>query len=229
MLDIILLGCAAAFFPTLLAGVVVMLSRPHPARLLLAFWIGGMTVSITAGILILHQFRHSAAVAGSTKHHVSVTVYLVGGIIALLLAALMGTPQGRRLRENWRRRHPKKVKPDKHRDPWAERVLARGSMPVAAVVGGVINLPGPYYLIALGQMAADKMPQGEALAGILIFNVLMFALVEGPLIGYILRPDATSAIVDRLAAALNRNGLRIIALILAVFGTVMIVKGVKLI
>lgn len=228
-LDVLLLGCAAAFFPTLLAGVVVILSRPHPARLLLAFWVGGLTVSITAGLLILHAFRQSSTVAGASKHELSPPVYLVAGAVALAIALFMGTPGGRRLRERWARRRPKR--PPKHpdRDPWAERVLAKGSMPMAFAVGGVINLPGPYYLLALGEMASAQTPRADAVLLVIAFNLLMFVSVEGPLIGYVLWPDRTTAVVSRFAAWLNRNGLRIIAMMIGAFGVVLLAKGLALV
>jgi hypothetical protein len=228
VVDVLLLGCAAAFFPTLLAGVVVILSRPHPARLLLAFWAGGLTVSIAAGLLILHAFRGSSTIAGASKHELSPAIYLVGGGIAVVLAVLVGTPSGDRLRARWRERHPARAVRSPDRDPWAERILAKGSLPVAFAVGAVINLPGPYYLLALGEMAAASTPRTEAAVLVVAFNVLMFLSVELPLLGYVLRPEQTTVVVARFAAWLNRNGLRIVAVIVGGFGLVLLAKGLRI-
>ncbi|MGZ4286700.1 MAG: hypothetical protein ACXVW5_21095 [Solirubrobacteraceae bacterium] len=41
MLSILPLAFAAAFYPTLLAGVIVMLTRPAPRPLLVGFLLGG--------------------------------------------------------------------------------------------------------------------------------------------------------------------------------------------
>jgi hypothetical protein len=44
--NVFVLALAAAVYPTLLAGVIVILSRPNPLRLLGGFLLGGMTISI---------------------------------------------------------------------------------------------------------------------------------------------------------------------------------------
>ncbi|MSX12587.1 MAG: GAP family protein, partial [Actinobacteria bacterium] len=53
MLQILLYAIGSAFFPALLAGVSVILTRDRPAALLLAFYIGGMLVSISVGLILL--------------------------------------------------------------------------------------------------------------------------------------------------------------------------------
>src|SRR6476660_4743630 len=66
MADIVLLGIGAAVFPTLIACTAIMISRPEPRRLLLAFYAGGMIVSITAGFVVLAVFNRGDAVLGNT-------------------------------------------------------------------------------------------------------------------------------------------------------------------
>jgi hypothetical protein len=51
--NIILLALAAAVYPILLAGVIVILARDKPARQLAAFLAGDMLISITAGLIIV--------------------------------------------------------------------------------------------------------------------------------------------------------------------------------
>ena len=50
---ILLLALAAAVYPTLLAIVILILTRPHPIRLFSGYLIGGMAMSVTVGLLIL--------------------------------------------------------------------------------------------------------------------------------------------------------------------------------
>jgi len=57
MAHIVLLALAAAVFPTLIACVAIMISRPEPRRLLLAFYAGALIVSVTAGIVVLDAFN----------------------------------------------------------------------------------------------------------------------------------------------------------------------------
>jgi hypothetical protein len=55
--SIILLAFGACFFPTLLACVAIMISRPEPRWLLIAFYAGGVVTSVSAGIVVLAVFE----------------------------------------------------------------------------------------------------------------------------------------------------------------------------
>ena len=66
MAHIVLLALAAAVFPTLIACVAIMISRPEPRRLLLAFYAGALIVSVTAGIVLLDAFNTGGTVIGNT-------------------------------------------------------------------------------------------------------------------------------------------------------------------
>lgn len=227
MAKILLLAIGSAVFPMLLAGVAVLLSRTNPDRLLLAFWLGGFTVSVTAGIIIVQVFGEAAASLGSEGKNLSPGVSVAAGVLALVLAWLLGTNRGHDLVESWRehRPHHTKVKAKPSKQPWAERVLSDSGVPVAAVAGAIMNLPGPFYLLALGDIASKHWGLPSEVALILLFNVVMLILVEAPLIGYMIDPDRTDELVSRLSAWLNRNGLKIIAVLAAVWGVSLIGNG----
>jgi hypothetical protein len=53
---------------------------------------------------------------------------------------------------------------------------------MAFVAGPVLNLPGIWYLDALTGIAKSKASNASALAQMLLFNVIMFALVEVPIV-----------------------------------------------
>ena len=218
MLGIVLLALAAAVFPALLACVAVMLSRPRPRRLLLAFYLGGLVVSVTSGILVLRAFEDGGTVLGSSSKAPSPGVSIAAGTATLILAWLLASRRGTALLA--RARH------DPGPPSWAERHLDRANATVALAVGAAINLPGPFYLIALGDLATTSYSTAEQLLGILLFNSIMFLLVEIPLVGYLLRPAATTRLVGRLSAWLNANGLRLIGWLAAAFGVGLIAQGI---
>jgi hypothetical protein len=222
--EVLALGLVSAVFPTLLAGVLVILSRPHPARLLVGFWFGGFSVSVIAGLLILHVLESSNDVLGTSSDSLSPAAYFIAGALASAVALMIVTSRGQRMAADLKARHPRKPKAE-DKDPWATRVLARGSFPIAFAVGAVINLPGPFYLIALGSMADANHSAPIDLGLVLIFNLCMFLLVEIPILGWMFRPERTTELVARLAAWLNRNGLRIVAAVIGVFGIGLLVKG----
>ena len=222
----LLLAIGSAMFPALLAGAAVILSRQRPARLLLAFWIGGLITSISAGLAILAMFGdHAAALDTSGGRSLSPVNTLLAGFGAILIAVLIGTRQGVRLIDRWRRRRERTRPKRPDRAPWSERMLGNGSTGVAFVAGAILNLPGPFYLIALGDIAsADYAPAAEVLI-VVAFNLIMLLMVEVPMIGYVFDPERTDRWVGEFAAWLNRNGMRIIALIAGGWGTSLLVKG----
>lgn len=224
MAQIVLLAFAAAVFPTLIACVAVMISRPEPRGLLLAFYLGGLISSLTSGVVVLAYFSDGNAVLGSTSSTPSPGSSIVAGVVSLLLAWLMASRRGHGLLDRWRSRHPRRH--EKEQGPsWAERHLNRGNARVAFVVGAAINLPGPFYLLALGDMATGGYSTAEQLGLIVLFNAIMFVLVEVPLVGYLVQPEATAERVASFATWLNANGLRVMGWLVGAVGIGLIVQG----
>jgi hypothetical protein len=223
--SIIVLGLGASLFPMLLACVAIMISRPEPRRLLVAFYVGGLLTSVVSGIAVLSAFKDGHAVLGNTSSTPHPTVSIVIGAVALAFAWLMTTSRGKAILERWRSRHRSQPKPDKG-PSWAERRLGDASWKVAFLVGAVINLPGPFYLLALGKIAhGGYSPTGEV-ALILLFNAIMFVLLEAPLAGYLISPDATTERVQALSRILNENGLRTTGWFVGFFGVGLLAQGI---
>ena len=226
MAHIVLLALAAAVFPLLLACVAIIIARPEPQRMLLAFYIGGLLVSMTAGVLLLSAFDDHRTVLGNTSAQTSPSSSIVAGLLALLLAWLMASRRGRAQLSRLRGLHP----PGPSRTPsapsWAERHLASASATVAFVVGAAINLPGPFYVLALGDIARGGYTSVQAFGLITLFNVIMFTLLEAPLLGYLLRPARTAELVAELARWLNANGMKVMGWLVGAVGVGLIVQGI---
>lgn len=222
--SIILLALGAAVFPALLACVAIIISRPAPRLLLLAFYAGGVLTSVSTGVAVLAVFANGGAVLGSTHSAPHPATSIVAGVTALLGAWLMASRRGNALLARWRSRHRKPKREDGR--SWAERTLGRASWKIAFLVGAVINLPGPFYLLALGEIARGSYTTVEQAALILLFNAIMFALLEVPLVGYVVRPDATARWVGELSRWLNANGLRITGWLIGLAGASLLVEGI---
>ncbi len=69
-----------------------------------------------------------------------------------------------------------------------DRANARGRIRL----GLAINLPGPFYLLALGDIAAGGHSTTQQIGLIILFNANMFVLVEVPLAGHIARSEQTA-------------------------------------
>lgn len=225
--NVILLALAAAVYPTLLAGVILILARPHPLRMMLAFLIGGMTISIAAGIGIAKWLEDSGAVNQSHPSTAPV-LDIVAGMASLLIAwgVRSGRIRGGYLTRIKEKRHSKRT----GNPTFTERALGGGSVTMAVIAGLALNLPGIWYLCTLAGIAQAELSNATALLEILLFNVIMFTLVEVPIVGYLINPKGGTAMVTNLRDSARRNSRTIASIVAAVIGAWLIVKGlVKLI
>src|SRR3954447_124860 len=133
-----LLALEAALYPTLLAAVVILLSQPRPRRLLGAYLAGGFITSIGLGLLIVFKLKDSNAVSGGGSV-LSWGGDLALGGLALVVAVALATRADDHLRQRRARRKVANGKAPKEdsakKEPWSQRVLARGSVPIVFVAG----------------------------------------------------------------------------------------------
>jgi hypothetical protein len=225
---IVVLGLGAAFFPALLACVAILVSRPEPHRLILAFYLGGLTVSVAAGLVVVNVFQDDGVILGNDSGGPDASVSIVVGLVGLVFAWLLASRRGRGLLEDWRSRHPRKrpPKPSDGGPSWVERRLDRATVGITFAVGAAINLPGPFYLLALGDISSGPGTLEQILL-ILLFNAIMFLLLEIPLVGYLIDPTWTERSVAATRAWLTTNRLRVLGLLIAAISAGLIVQGVQ--
>lgn len=156
---LVLLALAACVYPTLLAGVILILAQPRPLRMLLGFLVGGLTISMIAGIAIVRAIESSGAVDRS-NHTTKPVVSIVLGSLSLLVAWGIATGAINRGLRKHRRAKPEPTAPRK--PSMADRALSRGSITMAFVAGLVLNLPGVFALVEVPIVAYTVNPQGAA-------------------------------------------------------------------
>ena len=222
---LVLLALAAAVYPTLLAGVILILAHPRPLRMLFGFLAGGITISIIAGIAIVRALESSGAV-NQTHHSTKPIVSIVAGAVSLAVAwGIWSGAINRGLRKH-RRAKPKRDPDASPKPSITSRALSRGSIAMAFVAGLVLNLPGVWYLDALTEIAKAKPSTTSALLQILVFNVIMFALVELPIVAYAVNPEGAAGLVQR-GSGWGHDHSRQVAIGLAtIVGVWLIVKGI---
>ncbi|HKG38180.1 MAG TPA: GAP family protein [Conexibacter sp.] len=237
-MSLLVLAFEAALYPTLLAAVVILLSLERPKRLIAAYLAGGMTISITLGLLIVELLGGTNLVE-SQQSLLSWTGDLVIGGLAVLLAVALAMHADDRMRERRSTRRavpvpvggaPAPIAPDSVADapnaePWSQRLLARGSVPVVFVAALFVNIPGAAYLVALKDIAAADQSFAADLGQILLFNVIMFLLAEIPLVGLIVAPEKTNALVDRMNTWLHDHSRQLAIGICFTLGVYLIVRG----
>src|SRR6476661_5312378 len=94
--SIFFLSLLAMFTPTLLAAVTVMMLLPNPKKLMLGYLLGAYTTSISLGLLIVFSLHGSDSVS-TAKHALSPAEDIVVGLLALLIAFVLGTGRDARL------------------------------------------------------------------------------------------------------------------------------------
>jgi Sap-like sulfolipid-1-addressing protein len=221
--NVILLALAAAVYPLLLGGVLLILSRPNPLPKLIGFLSGGLAISVGAGIGIFKGFESSRVISkpshsgGPTVD----TVEIVIGAVSLLIA--WGLWSGHIRGNPLRRKKPARGQPNK--PSLAGKVLSRGSVPMAVLAGMLLNLPGAWYLTALFEIARARPSTAKALAAIVVFNVIMFALLEIPIISYLVDPGRASERANKLSSWTHEHSHQIWIAVAAAVGVWLIIKG----
>lgn len=226
-MDVLLLAVYAALYPTLLAAVVILLNQPRRLPLLAAYLAGGLTISITIGIVLVFAITGSGAVH-SSRSPPSWIADLVVGTVLILVGVALSRRADVRLAE--RRRAKRPAAPVDHeaadKEPWSQRLLGRGSVPLVFLAALAINLPGAAYLIALKDIAVAHHSTGGDILLIVAFNLIMFLLAEIPLLGLIYAPETTDRRVRRLNAWFSDNGRRIAVVLSLALGIFLVVRGI---
>ena len=220
----LLFSCTAAANPTLIAATTLLLLSDRPKRLMLGYLLGAYMTSITLGLVIVFALQSSSAVS-TTKNTISPGVDVALGALLLIVAFVLATERDQPAVE--RRRRRKASKPDKGPPRW-QRTLNDGSPRATFAVGALLTLPGASYLAALGEVG--QMDEGTVVTVLLVIltNVIMLALIEIPLIGYALRPDATPQAVERAKAWVGRHIRKAAVIGATAVGVLLVIKGVLL-
>ena len=218
------LALAAAVYPTILAGVIVLLRQENPRPLLLGFWLGGMVISITVGIaivLVLEQSNKTVDTSSTTRPILDIVL----GALSLALALAVWTGRTGRVTAWRERRKAKKPPPDPDKQSFAERWLGRGSIWLAIGAGAILNLPGVWYLAALTDIA-DVRPASHQLIQILVFNVIMFMLVEIPLAIYLIDESRAQRAVDGFDRWVRAHKREVGSTVAGLVGVFLVGKGI---
>ncbi len=216
------LSLLAAVSPATLTAVLLILSGSNPIRLLVALYAGGIIASVGIGYAIVTGLEASGALTGSGSSHVSPIVDLTVGVLALLLAGWLSS--GVRARRKQLRAARKAQRP--HRDPWSQRVLDRGSMPLIFGIGMVLNLPGGMYLVALKDVAVRHPSNVLVLVALVAFNLIMLAPIGLPLVAASVDPEGTLKRLRRTSAWLGDHGLALVVAVSVIAGVYLVVRGV---
>ena len=219
------LALLAMLNPSLVAATTVMLLLPRPRSLMLAYLLGAYMTAITVGLVIVFTLEGSSF-ASTAKRTVSPSENIAVGAVLLLVAIVLQTGRDAPVRERRQRRKEAKAHAGVAREPWAERMLGRGSTTLAFAVGAVLSFPGVSYLTALGRIAKVNPATVPTVALVIGFCLIQLLPLELPLLGYAFAPERTQRAIESFRAWVARNGRRAVTVAASVLGVLLIVRGV---
>lgn len=228
--------------PTRLVIVVVLMSRLRPRHNLLAYWLGGMAAGIAPGLIVLCLMlvpRNSLTlvmgdVRSTAARFTGGYFQIAMGVVALLIAAVVSAKLPPRQDVGMSTYGGFPSAPD--RQPIASTAIARvrvrvrralqgGNPWVAFGVGLVSTMPPIEYLVVLIIIVSSGAAFGTQLGAVVMFTLVVLVLVEIPLVSYLVMPEKTEAAVLRLQRFALANRRRILIIVPAVAGVLLVTAG----
>lgn len=249
------LGILAALNPVRLGLALLMISRPRPGSNLLAYWVGGLTVCVPELLIPLIVLNFTpmfrSATHGSTSLATNTTLahIQVGlGVLGLTIAGVMTA------RYLSRRRVPCGEVPEPGPDSSAPAAVARllsrakdastddgpairrllgrlhrawedGSSWVAWAIG-LISVPVDGVLFIVAIIAASGASVTAQVSASMVFVVMMYAVVEIILVGYLAAPARTQALLRVLHDWVRTYHRQILVAVFTVVGISQLAQGI---
>lgn len=214
-ITLLVMAVAISLEPFRVSMTVLLINQPRPLLHLLAFLVGGFTMGTAVGLIVLFALRPALGSAHFTLPRVQIVI----GALALVAAAVVASGVLGRKRDD---------DTDRGAGPLATRIrrLLNGRSVWAAGIAGLgIALPSVDYLAVLAVIAASGTVAATQVGALMLFQVVAFALVEIPLISYVVDPDSTRKALAALHDWLKSRRRREVAVLLAVVGCVLLGAG----
>ena len=213
LISVLVMAFAVSLEPFRIGMTVLMLNRPRPMLQLLAFLCGGFAMGIAVGLIVLFAFRRRLLL-GSTYFTLPKVQILIG-VVALLVAPVLAA----RVFTGRFGPRPEKLA------TLAQRLLNGRSLWIAGMAGLGIALPSVDYVAALAVILASRAAAMTQVGALLMFNVVAFALVEIPLLAYLLAPQTTRTSMVALHDWIRSRRRVEVATLLAAVGGVLLAAG----
>jgi hypothetical protein len=212
--EAVLLGLVSAFRATPLAVIYALLLAPRPARLLLAYVVAGVVVSLVAGIAIVAGVHVSAPSGPESTVRQVADLGLGLTALAYAVASAVGwAPPWLGTREP-------------RRGSWTAR-LRNPSVALAATAGALTNLPGVLYLAGLVAILQTGPSFADGVVQVLVYNALRFLVPVAVLLAVVVDPDRTRRQVDAVRAWGSRHSRNLTIALAAVVGLYLTGKGLS--
>jgi hypothetical protein len=219
---VFIMACVTSTEPFRLAMTVVMLGRPRPVLTLLSFLAGGFITGMSVGVVVLFGLR---SVITQSQDLVLPILEIGLGIVAWLIAAFLVVRRPAVQDPEAQAARPPNNAPKRFT---SLRSYLNGHSPIIAGLTGIsIALPSVDYLAALAVILASGAAWTTQVGALLMFNLIAFAFVELPLVGYLFAPQRTRLAMTALNDWIAAHRRLTVAGGLAIVGTILIITGSK--
>ncbi len=92
--------------------------------------------------------------------------------------------------------------------------------------GVAYSVPGAYYLAGLALLIKLNAGTRTDIIAVLAFNLVMFALLELPILGFTIAPNQTRALVVRLDHWLSAHSRTILVVAAGAIGLYLLIAGI---
>ncbi|SPM41323.1 putative integral membrane protein [Mycobacterium numidiamassiliense] len=216
-ITLLVMAVAISLEPFRIGMTVLMLNRPRPMLQLLAFLCGGFAMGMSVGLVVLFVVQRKLPNAS----HVSLPgLQMLLGALALITAAVLAVQVATKGRGGRR-----KAIGLERLSARARRLLHGRSLWVAGMAGLGIALPSVDYLAVLAVIVASGTAALTQVGALVIFHLVAFALVEIPLLAYVLAPEQTRTSMIALHNWIRSRRRIEVACLLATAGCVLLVVG----
>ena len=240
---VLLMAVVAGADPVRIGAVAFMLTRTKPMRLLLGYFVGGFGLSLIIGVVVVFVLKDiNLGKSSSVPPEVEIAV----GVLALVVAILVGTGVSATLREKAQARHPDAKLPnlDSPANPegppgiesmpgfdklpgQVKTALSKESPWVAWVAGLAVGMPTAYYLAAIAAILKSGAGAATQIAALAVFNVIAFAQAEIPIVSFLIAPDATRTRIQQLYTWVSSHQRLAVTVLAGAVGTYLVIVGVS--
>jgi Sap, sulfolipid-1-addressing protein len=219
-ITLLAMAVAVSLEPFRVGMTVLMINRPRPPLQLLAFLVGGFAMGTAVGVTVLFILRPTLGSAHFTLPRVQIVVGAVLLVNAAVVAmGLLGRQRGDAI-TGWANRIAAPL------TTRARQLLNGRSVWAAGAAGLGIALPSVDYVAALALIVASGAAAAVQFGALMAFNVVAFALVEIPLLCYLVAPERTRAAMSALHDRLRSQEHRGVAVLLAAVGCLILGVGI---
>jgi hypothetical protein len=185
---------------------------------LLGFLAGGMVMILAAGFIVLWAIEKSGKVI-DLKQTTRPVLDIAAGVFSLAVAWIVWTDRAGKL--GVRRRQSKAAA----RQPsLIQRVARHATFWPMIAAGALLSLPSVWYLAALTEIATDK-PTSYQVLQVLVFNAIMFVLVEVPVVLFLVDEEGARRRVAAFSAWIHAHAREVGTSVAGIAGAYLLTRG----